>query len=115
MLTPKGLSVSSLALRIWSLSRSGGIEPPAISPSPPPFDTAAASEASATQAIPPWIKGYFVLSKLHILLLFILPPLVAKYSCTICQSGTKTANRDQVAALKLVFTDDLFKTDRDAC
>ena len=40
-------------------------------PRPPPLDTAAAREASATQAIPPWNIGYSIPNMSQILLLII--------------------------------------------
>ena len=40
----------------------------AIIPRPPPLLTAAARSASATQAMPPWIIGYLILSSLVIAL-----------------------------------------------
>lgn len=51
--TPKGLSVSSLALRISARTTSPGALAPPISPKPPASDTAAARLCSATQAMPP--------------------------------------------------------------
>ena len=51
--TPKGLSVSSFAFLICSLSCSPLEFIAAMIPSPPAFDTAAARFASAIQAIPP--------------------------------------------------------------
>ena len=51
--TPKGLSVSSRHFLICALTTSAGAPPAAINPKPPPFDTAAASSAVATHAIPP--------------------------------------------------------------
>ena len=53
MLTPKGLSVWALHLRISSRITSPGALPPAMMPSPPALETAAASVDSATQAMPP--------------------------------------------------------------
>jgi len=44
--TPKGLSVSSLHLRISSRTTSGGAEAAPMMPKPPAFDTAAASLCS---------------------------------------------------------------------
>ena len=50
MLTPKALSVSWRALWISFIA--------AMMPNPPALLTAAASEASAIQAMPPWKMGY---------------------------------------------------------
>ena len=55
--TPKGLSVSSLHFLISARSCSPFEFIAAIRPRPPAFETPAAREASATQAIPPWKIG----------------------------------------------------------
>ena len=60
ILTPNGLSVNSLHLRICSRSVSAFMLPAAIKPKPPALDTAAANSPVAILAIPPCIKGYFV-------------------------------------------------------
>ena len=52
-LTPNGLSVSDFASRIMACTTSPGAAAAPISPKPPALETAAASFASATQAIPP--------------------------------------------------------------
>ena len=46
--------------------------PPRADPTPPPLLTAAAREASATHAIPPWRSGYSVPKSLQIRLVFIV-------------------------------------------
>ena len=58
MLTPKALSVSWRALWISSRSQSALAFIAAMMPNPPALLTAAASEASAIQAMPPWKMGY---------------------------------------------------------
>ena len=62
-LTPKGLSVSSLHFLISLFKRSASQPPEPIIPSPPAFETAAASSAKEMFAIPPWIIGYFIFNK----------------------------------------------------
>lgn len=52
-LTPKGLSVSCLHLRISSLRRGASQPPEPMIPSPPAFETAATSSADEMLAIPP--------------------------------------------------------------
>ena len=61
MFTPKGLSVNALAFFICSLT-SSVCPTPDIIPNPPASLTAAAKEASAIHAIPPWNIGYFIFS-----------------------------------------------------
>ncbi|MPN61743.1 hypothetical protein SDC9_209485 [bioreactor metagenome] len=51
--TPKGLSVKAFVFLISSFTYSTGAFAAAIIPSPPAFETLAASELSAIQAIPP--------------------------------------------------------------
>ena len=60
MFTPNGLSVSDFAFRISSRNNSLSIEPAAINPRPPASETAEARLASATQAMPPCMIGYFI-------------------------------------------------------
>ena len=73
MLRPKGLLVRALAFFI-SVLTSSVLPTPLMIPSPPASLTAAAKDASAIQAMPPWIIGYFILSKSVILESFITPP-----------------------------------------
>jgi len=60
--------ILKVALRFAIIS--GGALPPAIIPTPPPLETAAAKRASATQAIPPCIIGYSIPSNSQILFIF---------------------------------------------
>ena len=55
--TPKGLSVRDFASRIIASTTSPGAAAAPMSPRPPALDTAAASFASATHAMPPWKTG----------------------------------------------------------
>ncbi len=69
--TPKGLVVSSFAFLISFLNISGLIKAEPIIPRPPAFDTAAASSAVETHAIPPCKSGYLIFRSSHILDLII--------------------------------------------
>ena len=79
--TPKGLSVSSLHLRISSRTTSGGAEAAPMMPKPPAFDTAAASLCSATQAIPPWKTGYSICrsSVIFVFIVFLILLVILRY------------------------------------
>ena len=79
--TPKGLSVSSLHLRISSRTTSGGAEAAPMMPKPPAFDTAAASLCSATHAMPPWKMGYSICrsSVIFVLIVFLILLVVLRY------------------------------------
>ena len=52
-LTPKGLSVMDLQIRMFSSSRAASMPPVPISPSPPALEQAAAKDPTAILAIPP--------------------------------------------------------------
>ena len=79
-------------------------------PSPPPFDTAAASFPSAIQAMPPWKMGYSIPSMSQIGVCINLHPLhfYAKYGdkrgcftgkrCKICSQEANVRNVPLVAA-----------------
>ena len=100
MFTPKGLSVSSRHFLISSLTASVPALIEEMRPRPPAFDTAAASDASATHAIPPWNTGYFIPSISHTLLfimIFTFYPLPFKYYRTGNKSGTECAHGYLVA------------------
>ena len=73
ILTPKGLSVSSLAFLISSLTTSLGAFAAPISPNPLALLTAAARLCSATHAMPPCIIGYSIPSN-SVILVFIHTP-----------------------------------------
>ena len=71
ILTPNGFLVISFAFTISLSTQSAGALPAAIIPSPPASDTAEASSASATHAIPPCIMGYFISNNSQISVLII--------------------------------------------
>ncbi len=66
MFTPKGLLVRFLTFLMSLLTKLAGALPAPIIPKPPAFETAAASSAVATQAMPPCIIGYSIPSISHI-------------------------------------------------
>ncbi len=80
-LTPNGLSVRDFASRIIPSTTSPGAADAPIRPRPPALETAAASFASATHAIPPWKSGYWMPSIRVISVFIMFVSTLFSFSC----------------------------------